>query len=206
MLFLLLCKAAPAMCHPNCNDINSPRRVWIDIDSRILTSLMAAPAFALAPKRFRDLCYLLQFRVWNQRESLQSLAALHSDWFRHPELECEEGRKESDENSFEVDGSSTLATLTSKPPRPVSACVPVPPTRLWKLDCVVWAQASNTIFYAVLIMWGFNRFDRPVWGPPLFVGLALTSISTGRLIKLFERLRVGRIKGKSLSVEDKGDF
>lgn len=36
MLFLLLCNASPAMCHPTCNDINSPRRKWIEWDSQIL--------------------------------------------------------------------------------------------------------------------------------------------------------------------------
>ena len=45
MLFLLLCGAAPEMCWApigngeyvrNCNHIDSPRRIWIEIDSQIL--------------------------------------------------------------------------------------------------------------------------------------------------------------------------
>lgn len=39
MIFLLLCNAAPEMCHPTCDDINSPRRIWIEYDSQILTAL-----------------------------------------------------------------------------------------------------------------------------------------------------------------------
>ncbi|KAJ3458959.1 hypothetical protein MRS44_013068 [Fusarium solani] len=56
MLFLLLCNAAPAMCHPSCNDIDSPRRKWIEWDSQILNALFCVTGFGLAPWRFRDLC------------------------------------------------------------------------------------------------------------------------------------------------------
>lgn len=58
MLFLLLCNAAPAMCRPTCNDINSPRRIWIEIDSQILNALFCVTGFGLAPWRFRDLYWL----------------------------------------------------------------------------------------------------------------------------------------------------
>ncbi|KAL2156822.1 hypothetical protein VTH06DRAFT_4368, partial [Thermothelomyces fergusii] len=37
MIFLLLCNAAPAMCRPTCDDIDSPRRKWIEWDAQILT-------------------------------------------------------------------------------------------------------------------------------------------------------------------------
>ncbi|KAM6506901.1 hypothetical protein FALCPG4_018719 [Fusarium falciforme] len=50
MIFLLLCNAAPAMCHPTCDDVNSPRRKWIEMDSQILNALFCVPAFGLAPR------------------------------------------------------------------------------------------------------------------------------------------------------------
>ncbi|KAF4156481.1 hypothetical protein CNMCM6936_005873 [Aspergillus lentulus] len=53
MLFLLLCNAAPAMCDPSCNDPDSPRQKWIEIDSQILNALFCIPGFGLAPWRMR---------------------------------------------------------------------------------------------------------------------------------------------------------
>ncbi|KAL4862406.1 hypothetical protein BDV12DRAFT_190445 [Aspergillus spectabilis] len=35
MLFLLLCNATLAMCHPNCDSENSPRQIWIKINPQI---------------------------------------------------------------------------------------------------------------------------------------------------------------------------
>lgn len=45
MLFLLLCNAAPAMCKPDCNDINSPRRIWVEYDSQIVNALFCVTGF-----------------------------------------------------------------------------------------------------------------------------------------------------------------
>jgi hypothetical protein len=45
MLFLLLCNASKSMCRPTCNDINSPRRIWIEIDSQILNALFCVTGF-----------------------------------------------------------------------------------------------------------------------------------------------------------------
>ena len=45
MLFLLLCNAAPAMCNPDCNDINSPRRIWVEYDSQIVNALFCVTGF-----------------------------------------------------------------------------------------------------------------------------------------------------------------
>jgi len=63
MLFLLLCNAAPAMCVPSCNDIDSPRRVWIETDSQILNALFCVTGFGLAPWSIRDLVLLLKYRM-----------------------------------------------------------------------------------------------------------------------------------------------
>lgn len=49
MLFLLLCNAAPAMCNPDCNDINSPRRIWVEYDSQIVNALFCVTGFGKFP-------------------------------------------------------------------------------------------------------------------------------------------------------------
>lgn len=116
MLFLLLCNASKYMCwapvhnkenqkhmgdiaalnlpgpyYFNCNDINSPRRIWIEIDSQILNALFCVTGFGLAPWRFRDLYYLLKWRFtsWksgreNKMYGLRKLAGIHKGWFRLP--------------------------------------------------------------------------------------------------------------------------
>ncbi|GFF93626.1 hypothetical protein IFM60648_10146 [Aspergillus lentulus] len=63
MLFLLLCNAAPAMCDPSCNDPDSPRRKWIEIDSQILNALFCIPGLGLAPWRMRGLYLWIRWRV-----------------------------------------------------------------------------------------------------------------------------------------------
>ena len=82
MLFLLLCNAAPAMCRPTCDDINSPRRVWIEIDSQILNALFCVTGFGLVPWRFRDLFYLLQWRCCGQSHAYLRLQEIHRNWYR----------------------------------------------------------------------------------------------------------------------------
>jgi hypothetical protein len=64
MLFLLLVNAAPAMCRPSCAAVDSPRRVWIEIDAQILNALFCVTGFGLAPWRARDLFW---WAVWRAR-------------------------------------------------------------------------------------------------------------------------------------------
>lgn len=118
MLFLLLCGAAPAMCQspiPNetnqrklspaqaldlpgpyyhaCEDINSPKRVWIEIDSQILNALFCVTGLGLVPWRFRDLWYLMRWRLTSSKNperkmyGLRVLAGIHRGWFRLPGTE-----------------------------------------------------------------------------------------------------------------------
>lgn len=79
MIFLLICNAAPAMCTPDCNDINSPRRIWIEIDAQVLTALFCVAGFGLIPWRFRDLFYLLKYRLKKDKVALRRLAGIHRD-------------------------------------------------------------------------------------------------------------------------------
>ena len=82
MLFLLLCNASPAMCKPTCNDINSPRRIWIETDSQILNALFCVTGFGTIPWRFRDLYYLLQYRIQKKEIGIRRLAGINRGWFR----------------------------------------------------------------------------------------------------------------------------
>ena len=117
MLFLLLCNASPAMCwapipnaenkkhvspaagldlpgpyYFNCNDINSSRRIWLEIDSQILNALFCVTGFGLVPWRFRDLYYLLRWRLTSEKShgmekkmyGLRVLAGIYRGWFRLP--------------------------------------------------------------------------------------------------------------------------
>ena len=68
----------------DCNYIDSPRRVWVEIDSQILNALFCVTGFGLIPWRFRDLYYLLQYRMLGKYEGLQVLGGIHRSWFRLP--------------------------------------------------------------------------------------------------------------------------
>lgn len=96
MLFLLLCNASPAMCRfekdgvrfNDCGNIDSPRRIWIEIDSQILNALFCVTGFGLVPWRFRDAYYLLRFRLTSERKEgvekkifwLRKLAGHYRTW------------------------------------------------------------------------------------------------------------------------------
>lgn len=186
MLFLLLCNAAPAMCHPDCGSLNSSRRVWIDVDSRILTTMLAAPAFIFSFERLQNLLYILRYRVQGDHASLLELAAAYNAWFCIGVPVC----CKSVERAGFVSGSSVQYS-----------------TALWKLDCVSWALFTNTIAYAVLMifMWCFNRFDRPIWSGPCLVGIAFICMITARLIQIFEKRhwkghRMGRYDSALLTI------
>jgi hypothetical protein len=101
MLFLLLCGAAPEMCWApigngeyvrNCNHINSPRRIWIEIDSQILNGLFCVTGFGLLPWRARDMYFLLRWRFCNEKKQgrrnklygLRRLAGFYKGWVRLP--------------------------------------------------------------------------------------------------------------------------
>ncbi|KAI5850533.1 hypothetical protein DFP73DRAFT_508991 [Morchella snyderi] len=172
MLFLLLINAAPAMCKPSCNYINSPRRVWIEIDSQILNALFCVTGFGLIPWRFRDLYFLLKWRIGGRKSALARLAAIHDGWFRIPPTGDEAGAE----------------TVTGER---------APPTSSWKMDFVVWMYVWNTFLQAVLsgFMWGMNRIERPSWSTGLFVALACIVAGVAGGMVWWEGRRVKRIEG-----------
>lgn len=209
MLFLLLCNASPAMCYPDCNDINSPRRVWIEIDSQILTALFSLTAFGLAPWRFRDLWYLMKYRVGHRQEALRCLAGIHQGWFRLPgsaSLPVDAGPESVDGLLAEAAiPSETVPLPTKKMPDPPLTGIRAPSTRLWKMDFVIHMMVWNTFFQCVLsgVMWGMNRYTRPSWSTGLFVALGCIVAAVGGIMMFVEGRRVKSIEGVPLSDRDR---
>ncbi|CAK7272222.1 hypothetical protein SEPCBS57363_005021 [Sporothrix epigloea] len=204
MLFLLLCNAAPRMCHPTCNDINSPRRIWIEIDSQVVNGLFCVTGFGLAPWRLRDMYYYLQWRVTKKEQGLRRLAGVHRGWLRLP-------------------GSQELPITTGPanvPPETPCSAIPfpeckipdlpltglrAPPTRHWVIVFILCMSLGNTFLQAVLcgFMWGMNRYTRPSWSTGLFVALGCIAGALGGLGMFVEGKRVKGIEGVPLTDEDR---
>ncbi|KAF2150622.1 hypothetical protein K461DRAFT_280616 [Myriangium duriaei CBS 260.36] len=191
MLFFLLLKAAPAMDHPDNGDANSsPRKIWIEIDSQILNALFCLTSFGLAPWRFRDLWWCIQWRHRlgkdRGRHALFSLAARNASWFRMPP-EMYEPSAESEP----VNGQSP--DFLTMPASGVRA----PPTALWKLVLQVWLMVLNSLFQVgmAFMMWRYNRIDRPSWGAGLFIGLGCASSMFAGIISWWEGRKVKKIEG-----------
>lgn len=209
MLFLLLCNASPAMCYPTCNDINSPRRVWIEYDSQVLTALFSLTAFGPAPWRFRDLYYLLKYRLGHNQDALRRLAGIHRDWFRLPgstTLPAAIGPENVETRLSE--GEVPLAAVpepAKKIPNAPLTGERAPPTKVWKMDFVIWNMVWNTLFQCVLsgVMWGLNRITRPSWTTGLFVCLGCLVAAIGGLTMFMEGKNVKAIEGVPLTDRDR---
>lgn len=207
MLFLLLCNASPAMCKPTCNDINSPRRIWIEIDSQILNSLFCVTGFGTIPWRFRDLYYLMQYRIQKKEIGLRRLAGINRGWFRLPgsqELPVEFGPEQAENGTLDVPESTLAFPLKKQSNAPLTG-IRAPPTKMWKLDFVIWTMVWNTFLQAVLsgFMWGLNRYDRPSWSTGLFVALACIVAACGGIMAFIEGKHVNAIEGVPISGADK---
>lgn len=203
MLFLLLIGGGSEfMCYPpgshgkkECNNINSPRRIWIEIDSQILNALFCVTGFGLIPWRFRDFYYLLQYRLRHREDALRKLAGIHRSWFRLP------GSHElpTDPNAL-IDHPETNPAIplppTKIPDSPLTG-IRAPASKMWKLDYVVWAFVINTGLQAVLsgFMWGFNRYKRPSWSTGTFVALACIVAGLGGLMQFQEGKRIKAVEG-----------
>ncbi|CAK7224621.1 hypothetical protein SCUCBS95973_005582 [Sporothrix curviconia] len=204
MLFLLLCNASPAMCHPTCNDIDSPRRIWIEIDSQILNGLFCVTGFGLAPWRFRDMYYYLQWRVGKKEKGLRRLAGVHRGWLRLPgsqELPITTGPA----NVPPETPCSAIPFPESKIPDMPLTGQRAPPTRHWAIVFVLCMNLGNTFLQTVLcgFMWGMNRYDRPSWSTGLFVALGCLAGAFGGLGMFVEGKRVKGIEGVPLTDEDR---
>ncbi|KAK8917641.1 hypothetical protein VCV18_010104 [Metarhizium anisopliae] len=207
MLFLLLCNASPAMCYPSCNDINSPRRKWIEVDSQILNALFCVTGFGLAPWRFRDLYFLLQYRLAKKTEALRRLAGIHRGWFRlrgSNELPPAAGPGTINRDEFQSVSRSAIPFPETKIPEAPLTGVRARPTLVWKLDLVIWLMVANTFLQCVLsgFMWGMNRYNRPSWATGLFVALGCGVAGIGGYIMFLEGKTVKSIEGVPVSQAD----
>jgi len=191
------------MCSPTCGDINSPRRIWVEYDSQILNALFCVTGFGLAPWRFRDMYYLLQFRIFKKRDCLRRLAGIHRGWFRlqgSQDLPVDVGPGNIPDDT----PRDVIPLPESEIPDAPLAGTRAPPTRLWLLDFLLWMNVGNTFLQCCLsgFMWGMNRYNRPSWATGLFVGLACVVGATGGLGMVFEGKKVKGIEGVPLTEED----
>lgn len=196
MLFLLLLNAAPAMCYPSCDDIESPRRKWVEWDSQILTGLFCVTAFGLAPWRFRDWYYLLKLRVKGNQDALRKLAGINRSWFRL------QGTQDLPVNIGPDNLPDTVPRHLVPLPESAMPDAPrtgtrAPATAVWKLDFVIWSMVLNTFAQCALcgVMWGMNRFDRPSWVTGFLVAVACLIAIFGGLAMFFEGKKVKSIEG-----------
>ena len=210
MLFLLLIGGGNQyMCYParlhgkkDCNDLYSPRRIWIEIDSQILNALFCVTGLGLIPWRFRDLYYLLRYRIQKKQDGLRRLAGIHRSWFRMEGTQHLPVPLEGHENP-EIEPFTALPH-TKNPSNPLTG-IRAPPTKLWKLDFVIWAYVWNTFLQITLcvFMWALNRFDRPSWSTGTFVALACVVAGLGGLMAGAEGKRVKKVEGIPIESAEK---
>ncbi|KAF1917982.1 hypothetical protein BDU57DRAFT_445626 [Ampelomyces quisqualis] len=204
MLFLLLCNAAPAMCTPTCDDINSPRRKWVEYDSQILNALFCVTGFGLAPWRFRDLYWLAWWRMGGSKRKeigMRRLAGIHRGWFRLPG--SQQLPELADAKSVDPEDPAVPIPATSTPDPPPTG-FRGPPTKSWKMDFVLWMNASNTFFQIVLCfyMWHYNRIERPSWATGLFVALGCIVAGVGGIMMWHEGKKIKKVEGVPMRKED----
>ncbi len=208
MLFLLLLNAAPAMCTPTCNDLQSPRRKWIEIDSQILNALFCVTGFGLIPWRFRDFYYLLKWRIFKRQDALRVLAGIHRGWFRLPGSEklppTLSTTTDTDWATLDDTQLQALPIPISKAPDPPLTGERARPTVKWRLDFVVWMYVWNTFLQAVLcgFMWGYNRYDRPSWSTGTFVALACIVAGVAGVMVFIEGKKVKKVEGVPVTEDD----
>ena len=204
MLFLLLCGAAPAMCYPDCEDIDSPRRKWIEWSAQIINALFCVTGLGLIPWRFRDLYWLLRFRLLKEHIALRRLAGIHRSWFRlegSQRLPIDVGPNNIPDDISRDVVPFPESKLSDAPLTGIRA----PPTALWRMDYVIWMNVWNTFFQCCLcgLMWGMSRYTRPSWGTGLFVGLAMIAGSLGGIGMFTEGKKIKRVEGVAVTDEDK---
>ena len=223
MIFFVLLQAAPAMCHPSCNDDYSARKIWIEIDSQILNGLFCVTGFGLIPWRFRDFYYLIQWRVFKKYDYFRRLAGHNRGWFRLPGSDKldehlapppvynkknpkrDDSPPEWTEEEFaELEENPAVPLpVTSMPPAPLTG-VRAPPTKPVMIDVVVWMYILNTAFQACLAgaMWGLNRFTRPSWVTGFLVTIAcLVGIVAG-IVVFREGKKIKKVEGIPVEEEE----
>ncbi|KAI1355592.1 hypothetical protein F5Y01DRAFT_269180 [Xylaria sp. FL0043] len=210
MIVLLIGKAAPQMCWVHgkydCDNIDSPRRIWIEIDSQVLTALFSATGFGLAGWRIRDLYLLLRYRIHKDQKALRRLAGVHRHWLRlegSDQLPPTLGPKNIEETTTPYDENSVpypLETIPDPPPTGIRA----PPSKLWKMDFIAWLNIWYIIFQGFLagFMWALSRYNRPPWTTGLFFALTFITSSAAGIMEVTQMLNVRAIEGVPLTKRD----
>jgi hypothetical protein len=217
MIFFVLLKAAPAMCHPSCDADSSPRKKWIEIDSQVLNGLFCVTAFGLFPWRARDLYFLMRWRVGKNEIFHRKLAGVYRGWYRlpgsdqleehvgpppkmaknhHPDMH-EAPPAYSAEDIHKLESNPAIALPATSMPEPPLTGLRAPTTPSWTLDAVIWLYMFNTIFQVLLCvwMWHWGRIDRPSWGTGVWITLGcLVAIFAG-LIVFRQGAKVKKIEG-----------
>jgi hypothetical protein len=205
MIFLLICNAAPAMCHPTCDDVNSPRKTWIEIDSQILNALFCIPAFWLGPRRCIETWKILLYMTRKDTIAFRQLAATYREWFRLPASQTLPTHIGPVEVEAWLQQASSLENIVPSParsvPEPPVSGQRAMPTQLWKLQAVIGLNLMNTMFQVILslFMWSYNRHNRPGWSVGLFLCLAFVSSIGATVLMALERKGVQKVEGKGLS-------
>ncbi len=218
MIFFVLLKAAPAMCHPSCDDDHSAREIWIEVDSQVLNGLFCVTAFGLLPWRGRDFYYLMQWRMRGNQIYHRKLAGIYRGWYRlpgsetleehvgpppaplkkkHATITTEAPPPYTPEEISTLEANSSIPLPATSMPEPPLTGLRASPSRSWTLDAVIWLYLWNTIFQVLLCvwMWHWNRYDRPSWGTGVWITLGcLVAIFAGVVI-FREGSRVKKIEG-----------
>jgi hypothetical protein len=182
MLFFLQLNAAPAMCHPSCNDDYSTRKIWLEIDSQILNALFCVTGFGLAPWRFRDFYWVKRSVHFHDQRAMRRLVNQNKAWFRPPAWFTE---NEDEKNKVTFTGRR--APLTS----------------MWKLGFTVDMMVLNTLLQAVLcfFMWHYNRLNRPTWATGTFIALGCGVAMFAGIMSWWEGRKVKKIEGPEVKLE-----
>jgi hypothetical protein len=174
--------------------------------TQILTALFSLTAFGLAPIRFRDMYYLLKFRLFKQEIGLRRLAGIHRGWFRLPgsqDLPIELGPAEVAVMAHDFPTLSIPYPLEKIPDAPLTG-TRGGPTPLWKMDFVLWMYVGNTITQVPLsaVMWGMNRYDRPSFAVGMLVAIGCIVAAVGGIMVFIEGKKLKGIEGVAVSEED----
>lgn len=223
MLFLVLIGGAPAskstkisvftlhiankraVCHPSCGAHYSKAKLWVEITSQIVNGLFNVTGVGLIPWRFRDLYYLLKWRVKKDESALRRLAGINRDWFRLQGSQDIPIHFDPTVDSIPPNlPESAFALPFEKSPGPPLTGERAAPTPYWKLDFYIWCFVWNTILQLVLdgVMWGLTRWTRPGWTTGLFISLACIVAAAGGWVIFKAGKAVKKIEGVPVSEED----
>lgn len=225
IFFLLIPGATPAMCksYPDCeNKTYSARQIWIENTSQILNALFCVTAFGLLPWRLRDFYFMIRKQLLHDHQAHRKLAGYYSSWYRLPgsDLLPEElgpppkpgkpGKRNEDKQNIEkaipAYTEEDLAVLAANPsiplppykmpPAPLTG-IRAPPTKFSKLTWIIWMYIWNTLFQVGLcvVMWGFNKYNRPSWATALFIVLGCGTGIVAGIISFLEGKKIKEIEG-----------